>query len=64
MHDLLRTLVQGNRCADDQDTPTQLRGIVESGQSDYYLVSGNLCVGMDEAITLAGRNSRGEGNLV
>jgi len=64
MHDLLRTLVQGNRCADDQDVPTQLCGIVESGKSDYNLINGNLCVGMDEAVTALGRNSRAEGNLV
>lgn len=64
MHDLLRALVQGNRCADDQDTPTQRRGIVESGASDSNLISGNLCVGMDEAVTAVGRNSRAEGNLV
>jgi len=64
MNDLLRTLVQGNRCADDQETPTQTQGIIESGASDYNLISGNLCVGMVEAVTAVGRNSRAEGNLV
>lgn len=64
LDDLLRALVQGNRCADNQKVATQLRGIVESGESDYNLISGNLCVGMDEAITAVGRNSRAEGNLV
>ena len=64
LHDLERSIVQGNRCADDQETPTQLRGIVESGQSDCNLVSGNLCVGMQSAVVTVGRNSRAEGNLV
>ncbi|MBT3602408.1 MAG: hypothetical protein HOE48_18395 [Candidatus Latescibacteria bacterium] len=64
LDDLLRTLVQGNRCADDQEVATQTRGIIESGTSDYNLMSGNLCVGMIEAITAVGRNSRAEGNLV
>jgi len=64
LHDLERSIVQGNRCADDQETPTQKRGIIESGTSDYNLLSANLCVGMPEAVTLVGRHSRAEGNLV
>ena len=64
VRDLQRALVQGNRCADDQEVPTQMRGIVESGTSDSNLISGNLCVGMEEAVTVTGRNSRAEGNLV
>ena len=64
MHDLSRSLVQGNRCADDQETPTQTLGIVESGDSDQNLISGNLCVGMEGAVIVTGRNSRAEGNLV
>ena len=64
LQDLQRALVQGNRCADDQDEPTQRRGIIESGASDYNLVSGNLCTGMDEPVVLQGRHSRAEGNLV
>jgi hypothetical protein len=64
LHDLERSIVQGNRCADDQETPTQQRGIVESGDSDCNLVGGNLCVGMREAVTIVGRHSRAEGNLV
>ena len=39
-------------------------GIVESGDSDWNLVSGNLCVGMSEPVTVVGRNSRAEGNLM
>jgi parallel beta-helix repeat protein len=64
LHNAKRFLVQGNRCADDQDVPTQTRGIVESGDSDWNLVSGNLCVGMAEPVTVVGRNSRAEGNLM
>lgn len=64
LHDLEKALVQGNRCADDQENPTQVRGIVESGESDYNLVSGNLCVDMTEAVVITGRHSRAEGNLI
>lgn len=64
LHNAQRFLVQGNRCADNQDIPTQTRGIVESGDSDWNLVSGNLCVGMAEPVTVVGRNSRAEGNLM
>ncbi|NKB66912.1 MAG: hypothetical protein GKR89_07625 [Candidatus Latescibacteria bacterium] len=64
LHDLQRALVQGNRCTDDQEHSTQRRGIIESGASDYNLVSGNLCVGTEEPIVLQGRHSRAEGNLV
>ena len=39
-------------------------GIVESGDSDWNLVSGNLCVGMAEPVTVVGGNTRAEGNLV
>lgn len=63
LHNVQRFLVQGNRCADDQDAPTQTRGIVESGDSDWNLVSGNLCVGMAEPVAMVGLNSRAEGNL-
>ncbi len=64
LHDLERAIVQGNRCADDQATPTQTGGIVESGSSDYNLMGGNMCVGMREPIVVTGPNSRVEGNLV
>ena len=63
LHNTKRFLVQGNRCADDQDPPVQTCGIVESGDSDWNLVSGNLCVGMVEPVTVVGRHSRAEGNL-
>ena len=63
MDDLTHTMVQGNRCADDQKKPTQLQGIVESGESDHNLISGNHCVGMKEGIRVVGRESRAEGNL-
>ncbi|MEO2003290.1 MAG: right-handed parallel beta-helix repeat-containing protein, partial [Candidatus Poribacteria bacterium] len=64
LHDMRHTLVQGNRCADDQDPPTQTAGIVESGESDVNLVSGNMCVGMRVGVETVGAGSRAEGNLV
>ena len=64
VHDLTHSIMQGNRCADDQEKATQIQGIVESGESDYNLMSGNLCVGMEEGIVVVGRKSRAEGNLV
>lgn len=64
LHDLVNGLVQGNRCADDQDEKTQILGIVESGESDYNLIHGNLCSGMQNAVVVVGRKSRAEGNLV
>lgn len=63
LHDAKRFIVQGNRCADGQDEPTQTRGIVESGDSDWNLITGNHCLGMTEPVTVIGRNSRAEGNL-
>ena len=63
LHDLERTIVQGNRCADDQAEPTQTGGIVESGASDYNLAIGNMCVGMREPVVIRGGSSRAEGNM-
>jgi len=63
LHNAQRFIVQGNRCTDDQVHPTQSRGIVESGDSDWNLISANLCVGMEESVTVVGANSRAEGNL-
>jgi hypothetical protein len=64
LHDIRLSLVQGNRCADDQETPTQRKGIIESGESDLNLMNANLCAGMEETIVTVGENSRAEGNLV
>ena len=64
LDDLERAIVQGNRCADDQEAPTQTLGIVESGTSDTNLIGGNLCVGMAEGVVVVGEHSRAEGNLV
>lgn len=63
LHNVQRFLVHGNRCGDDQEPPTQTRGIVESGASDWNLVNDNMCVGMAEPVTLIGPHSRGGGNL-
>ncbi len=63
LHDLDRTIVRGNRCADDQTAPTQTCGIVESGSSDFNLIGGNMCVGMKEPVVVTGSKSRAEGNL-
>ena len=64
LRDLTHAIVQGNRCADDGARVTQTGGIIESGASDYNLISGNLCAGMAEAVVVCGRHSRAEGNLV
>ena len=63
LHNARRFLVQGNRCDDDQKRPTQTRGIIESGDSDWNLVSQNLCIRTAEPIVIVGPNSRAEGNL-
>ncbi len=63
LHDIQRALVQGNRCADDQETPTQTAGIVESGDSDGNLISGNLCTGMQTSVRLVGPGSQEHANL-
>ncbi|NKB66400.1 MAG: hypothetical protein GKR89_05025 [Candidatus Latescibacteria bacterium] len=63
LHNAQRCLVQGNRCDDDQQKPTQTKGIIESGDSNWNLISGNLCVRMAEPVTVVGANSRAEGNL-
>ena len=63
LHNAQRCLVQGNRCDDDQQKPTQTKGIIESGDSDWNLISGNLCVRMTEPVRVVGPNSRTEGNL-
>jgi parallel beta-helix repeat protein len=64
LHDMERNVVTGNRLADDQETPTQAQGIVESGETDYNLISSNLCTGMEEGVVLVGAHSRAEGNLL
>ncbi len=64
LHDMERNIVSSNRLADDQRRPTQTQGIIESGESDYNLINGNLCVGMEEPVRLVGKHSRAEGNLV
>ncbi len=59
-----RNLLIGNRLADDQQKPTQTQGIVESGATDYNLISNNLCTGMQEGVVVVGAHSRAEGNLL
>lgn len=63
LHDMERNVVTGNRLADDQDKPTQTQGIVESGATDYNLISNDLCTGMQQGIVIVGPHSRAEGNL-
>jgi parallel beta-helix repeat protein len=64
LHDMQHNLVTSNRLADDQQKPTQTQGIVESGGTDYNLISNNLCTGMQEGIVIVGAHSRAEGNLL
>jgi len=63
LHDMERNVVTSNRLADDQDEPTQTQGIVESGATDYNLISNNLCTGMKQGVVVVGAHSRAEGNL-
>ena len=64
LHDMTHNVVTGNRLADDQGRPTQTQGIVESGETDYNLISQNLCTGMEEGVVVVGSHSRAEGNLL
>jgi parallel beta-helix repeat protein len=64
LHDMQRNVVTGNRLADDQEKPTQTEGIVESGDTDYNLISANLCAGMRKGVVIVGVHSLAEGNLV
>ncbi|SVD82433.1 uncharacterized protein METZ01_LOCUS435287, partial [marine metagenome] len=64
LHDMAQNVVTSNRLADDQEKRTQIQGIVESGETDFNLISNNLCVGMNEGIVIIGAHSRAEGNLV
>ena len=64
LHDVRHTLVQANRCGDDQKRPTQTRGIAETGDSDHNLISANLCTGMKQPVAVTGRHSLAEANLV
>ena len=64
LHDATHTSVTGNRCLDDQDKPTQLRGICESGKSDYNLFSSNhLVTQTGEGLVMIGPKSQAHGNL-
>ncbi|MEE3043043.1 MAG: right-handed parallel beta-helix repeat-containing protein [Candidatus Latescibacterota bacterium] len=63
LHDMERNVVTSNRLADDQNEPTQTKGIVESGATDYNLISSNLCAGMKQGVIIVGAHSRAEGNL-
>ena len=64
LHDMQSALVQGNRCADDQDPATQTLGIIESGDSDGNLISANLCAGMQTGVQVVGPATQAHGNLV
>jgi len=63
LRDMKRNVVTSNRLADDQEKPTQTQGIVESGATDFNLISHNLCTGMKQGVVVVGAHSRGEGNL-
>jgi parallel beta-helix repeat protein len=53
-------LVTGNRCADDQERPTQQVGIRESGRSDYNQIRGNQLHGSQKAVEKIGPHTQGD----
>ena len=65
LHDATRTTVTGNRCLDNQNKPTQLVGIRESGKSDHNLFATNHLVSdTGVGIEMVGPRSQQYGNLV
>jgi len=63
IHDTTGTLVADNRCCDDQQQPTQLVGISESGNSDRNLISNNHLAGSKTPLEKVGPNTQATGNL-
>ena len=58
------TMVVGNRCADDQPSPTQRRGIIETDNSDRNLIANNLCAGCpDKGVVIQGKKTVSNGNV-
>jgi len=56
-------LVQGNRCGDDQEQPTQRVGISERGQSDRNLITGNQLGGSEKPVETVGPGTQATGNF-
>jgi parallel beta-helix repeat protein len=57
------TIVQGNRCLDDQAVKTQKNGVVEFSNSRSNLFATNLCRGNAQSgLVLEGKGSRSSGN--
>jgi parallel beta-helix repeat protein len=54
-------LVTGNRCADDQERPTQQVGIREAGQSDHNVIAGNQLYGSKRTLDKVGPHTQGGG---
>jgi parallel beta-helix repeat protein len=51
-------LVTGNRCADDQERPTQHIGIREAGKSDHNVITANQLHGSKRAVEKVGPQTR------
>ncbi len=57
-------VVTGNRCFDDQGSPTQVYGVMEAGSANYNLVVGNGLRGNSSAATsLVGANTVNANNV-
>jgi parallel beta-helix repeat protein len=62
---VLNSTITGNTCHDVQGTKTQKYGILESGTSDYNLITGNQVLGNQNALGIAwiGANTRVKDNM-
>ena len=57
------TMVISNRCTDDQKKPTQQRGVAEEGESDYNLITGNMCLNQMVGVSTVGPHTLVADNL-
>lgn len=57
------SLIVGNRVSDNQETPTQLVGISERGDSDHNLITGNHLHGSQTPLETVGAHTQVTGNL-
>ncbi len=65
LSDTKDSLVEGNRCGDDQKIPTQLHGIRETGRSDRNQIINNQAARLNKdaiSIVILGANTKAAGN--
>ncbi len=63
LDDTTGSVAAGNRCSDDQETPTQLVGISETGKSDHNLIGNNHLSGSSRGLEKVGPHTQTTGNL-